>query len=250
MATLSASRRNSSNSNPSTPRPSLSGNSVPKMSSLNEEASATAANDTNGTCEITNGFAKIDLDVTSDEKTDADIAKGEESATDQIEETSREYLPKNMQKLHNGNAKSVRARACSERSDSGISDCSSHITSSSCTSTPLLGKKFCINEEVEDNNNDKRFSSSATLVLSNRLNKNNERNCSISPFDSCNNDDKKIIQEDKKSLSNGDDENKHSGLSLKLSNKIETFNGSTPVKCEYVFLTSFFFGVCSLKLLF
>ncbi|RZC34745.1 nuclear anchorage protein 1-like, partial [Asbolus verrucosus] len=37
MATLSASRRNSANSSPTTPRPSITGNSVPRMSSLNEE---------------------------------------------------------------------------------------------------------------------------------------------------------------------------------------------------------------------
>lgn len=231
MATLSASRRNSSNSNPSTPRQSLSGNSVPKMSSLNEEESAMATDDTNGTCEITNGFVKIDLDT--------NIAKEEESIIDQTEETPRELLPKNMQKTSNGNAKTVRTRACSERSDSGISDCSSHITSSSCTSTPLLGKKFCINEEVEYNSDDKKFSSSVTLMLSNRLNKNNEKNGSVSPYVPCKND-MKVVQEDKKPPSSEDEENKHAALSLKLSNKIETFNGSTPVKCEYVFLICIF----------
>lgn len=39
-------------------------------------------------------------------------------------------------------------KTCSERSDSGFSDCSV-LVSNSCTSTPLLGKKFQINEEVE-----------------------------------------------------------------------------------------------------
>lgn len=60
--------------------------------------------------------------------------------------------------------KEVRTRACSERSDSGISDCSAHthVTSSSCNSTPLLGKKFSINEETEPCVS---FVSSATLHL-------------------------------------------------------------------------------------
>lgn len=48
--------------------------------------------------------------------------------------------------------KVYRTRSCSERSDSGISDCSNHALTSgscSCTSTPLLGKRFSINEEPE-----------------------------------------------------------------------------------------------------
>lgn len=48
--------------------------------------------------------------------------------------------------------KLYRTRSCSERSDSGISDCSNHALTSgscSCTSTPLLGKRFSINEEPE-----------------------------------------------------------------------------------------------------
>ena len=45
--------------------------------------------------------------------------------------------------------KTIHGRACTERSDSGISDCSSHLTSSSCTSTPLFGKKIPIDEEPE-----------------------------------------------------------------------------------------------------
>lgn len=45
-----------------------------------------------------------------------------------------------------------RTRSCSERSDSGISDCSNHAVNSgscSCTSTPLLGKRYSISEEPE-----------------------------------------------------------------------------------------------------
>lgn len=48
--------------------------------------------------------------------------------------------------------KLYRTRSCSERSDSGISDCSNHALTSgscSCSSTPLLGKRFSINEEPE-----------------------------------------------------------------------------------------------------
>lgn len=61
-------------------------------------------------------------------------------------------LPKDLPGEQNFRTKKeVRTRACSERSDSGISDCSTytHLTSSSCNSTPLLGKKFPINEEGE-----------------------------------------------------------------------------------------------------
>ncbi|KAG8337115.1 hypothetical protein J6590_031093 [Homalodisca vitripennis] len=42
--------------------------------------------------------------------------------------------------------KTNRARMCSERSDSGISDCSSINT---CAARPLLGKKYSICEEPE-----------------------------------------------------------------------------------------------------
>lgn len=55
-------------------------------------------------------------------------------------------------KIETEKKKLYRTRSCSERSDSGISDCSNHALTSgscSCTSTPLLGKRFSINEEPE-----------------------------------------------------------------------------------------------------
>ncbi|KAJ8962968.1 hypothetical protein NQ314_005685 [Rhamnusium bicolor] len=242
MATLSASRRNSANSNPSTPRPSISGNSIPRMSSLNEEESALSANETN-TCVNTNGLDKTESDLTQNEKIDChvesiitkideriDIKKIEE---DKNNESSLKYAKDNK----NENMKTIRTRACSERSDSGISDCSSHITSSSCTSTPLLGKKFRINEEAEYNTtDDNKFNSTSTLILNNnRFSEEcTDTDNKINLFHGNKSNNLNIIQEDRKSKPKKDEisDDKHNGLSLKLSNKIETFNGNTPVKCK------------------
>lgn len=55
--------------------------------------------------------------------------------------------------------KSVRSRMCSERSDSGISDCSSinvpvsYQQQCHCSKTALLSKKFSISEETETDTN-------------------------------------------------------------------------------------------------
>lgn len=125
MTKMSDSRRNSANSsNPATPRPSISGTLVPRMGSLEEEKLITKIQ----TSLITGSFDEND-EVSSDHK---------DVLTQLPKETGR-------------SKKEVRTRACSERSDSGISDCSTHthVTSSSCNSTPLLGKKFPINEEGE-----------------------------------------------------------------------------------------------------
>lgn len=143
MATLSASRRNSAVNasvtfTPSSPRPSITGNNaISKMSSLNEEDS---------TSETTSRIENINNEINS-------------------QKTERIYTSSISGKIlkeicDNGERKKLyRTRSCSERSDSGISDCSNHATTASsggsCTSTPLLGKKFSINEEPED---EKRYS--------------------------------------------------------------------------------------------
>lgn len=121
---MSDSRRNSANSsNPATPRPSISGTLVPRMGSLEEEKLITKIQ----TSLITGSFDEND-----------EVSTTKDVLTQLPKETGR-------------SKKEVRTRACSERSDSGISDCSTHthVTSSSCNSTPLLGKKFPINEEGE-----------------------------------------------------------------------------------------------------
>nr|XP_023019109.1 myosin light chain kinase, smooth muscle-like [Leptinotarsa decemlineata] len=163
MATLSASRRNSANSTPNTPRTSLSGTLIPRMSSLNEEDSPNNS--------ISNGATKVELD---------EICKNIESfstvetSPEEIEETYTPHRP--VTDIKNGTSKSITTRACTERSDSGISDCSTLLTTGSCTSTPLLSKKFRINEEVEYSNEDKVFNTSATLFLGNKNNLENNSN--------------------------------------------------------------------------
>lgn len=118
MATLSAATRRNSNasSTSSSPRPSLSGccGNVSRMSSLNEEDLETAAS--NNARSDTNSVINGFGEVTLN--------------------------------------KCGRSRLCSERSDSGISDCSSIAAPSAhshcqCASTLLMNKKFSISEEKE-----------------------------------------------------------------------------------------------------
>ncbi|CAG9821697.1 unnamed protein product [Phaedon cochleariae] len=212
MATLSASRRNSANSTPNTPRPSISGSSLPRMSSLNEEDSTSSLNDSNTSFDVSNISTKDDLEKTCEEIENFMSRNNiiTPSKTKAIDETKTPTT------------KIIRSRACSERSDSGISDCSTHPASSSCTSTPLLGKKFCINEEVEDTDEEKIFNTSTTLVLSRNNSFNGKKG------------DYKVLRSDSNevedlNLSNG--KKPPSGLSLKLCDKIETFsNVSTKSK--------------------
>lgn len=132
MATLSASRRNSAANAvvSSTPRPSITGNnSIPRISSLNEEDDTTSR------------IENINNEINSQ--------KAERIYTSSLSGKILKEI------CDNGDRKKLyRSRSCSERSDSGISDCSNHATTASCggscTSTPLLGKKFSINEEPED----------------------------------------------------------------------------------------------------
>lgn len=117
MATLSASRRNSASStnNNITARP-LTDCFTSKMSSLNEEEAKGAE------------MISQKLNGINEEKTDLKL-------TNRVDENGRRL---------------IRNRACSERSDSGISDCSSHLTANSVASTPLLNTKYLINEVVEE----------------------------------------------------------------------------------------------------
>lgn len=77
------------------------------------------------------------------------IAKSDRALSDFGLKYAQEKHPESAEKKKN-----YRTRSCSERSDSGISDCSNNPNpaasgSCSCSSTPLLGKKFSINEEPE-----------------------------------------------------------------------------------------------------
>lgn len=232
MATLSASRRNSSNSNPNTPRQSLSGTvtvtSMPRMSSLTEQDKLAIVN-----CDNMNSNNR-------NLKTDENVLPDSDQITDS-------YVPiKVLQDIKNENAKAYRTRACSERSDSGISDCSSHLTSSSCTSTPLLGKKFRINEEETENCEN---SNNLTLVLNSR------NTLSLERRQSHDSDADKIIEEDETdkmceqakitnilSMDNrlSPDKNLEGKppLNVKISEKIGTFNGSKPTKSKYSISTN------------
>lgn len=164
MATLSASRRNSANSNPTTPRASISGSLVPRMSSLEEEKLLKKVENVGISNLITDSFDENDEhhqkannfdsiskddDSVSNEKHKVETVEPEIVSKEDPEKTDdilTQLLP--YEQSHR-TKKEVSARACSERSDSGISDCSTHthMTSNSSNSTPLLGKKFPINEE-------------------------------------------------------------------------------------------------------
>lgn len=248
MATLSASRRNSANSNPNTPRQSFSGTgtltSVTRMSSLTEQENVAILN-----CDI-NSSNNRNLNYNP-----------EENVLPESDETTDSYVPlKVLKEIKNENSKAYRSRACSERSDSGISDCSSHLTSSSCTSTPLLGKKFRINEETENSDE----STSITLILNSRNNLPLERRQSHdSEADKVSEEDKssesdhiikideadRVGEEDISVLSIEDtrfspDKNVEAKppLHIKISDKIGTFNGNKPTKCEYIF--TFIMFIC------
>lgn len=235
MATLSASRRNSANSNPNTPRQSLSGTgtltSMSRMSSLTEQDNVVLLN-----CDINPSNSNKQLNDSQ-----------EQNALFENGETADSYVPLKVPKdIKNENNKVYRSRACSERSDSGISDCSSHLTSSSCTSTPLLGKKFRINEETENS-----IESTNTILISST----NERRKS---HDS---DTDKVIDEDKSTdgdktdtHENESDENTKNTfrnvlnidirfspeknleekppLNIKVADKIGTFTGNKPTKSK------------------
>lgn len=216
MATLSASRRNSANSNPNTPRPSLSGSLVPRMSSVNEE----------------DRIVNIGLDM-SIQETEI-IVSEEEDQTKTIDDETSEVIDeadstnedrdsfglKTAEDLKMGSSNVVKARACSERSDSGISDCSSHLTTSSCTSTPLLGKKFCIDEEGEV------YKVTRPVTLEDQSTREKEykfKNGQLYGV-ALNGRESNVSHEKPPIVS-----------SLKLCSKFESFNSSQPVKCEFDF---------------
>lgn len=140
MATLSASRRNSStNPTSNTPRVSISGNSISRMSSLNEE----------DTCN--NSATNQPLSPANELQEDVNVVNNISDLCDTS--TNNDNNESNFNKK-------IRNRACSERSDSGISDCSIHHNSNN-NCTPLLNKKLTITEEPEIKSN----------VLKNKTNK-------------------------------------------------------------------------------
>ncbi|KAK9886789.1 hypothetical protein WA026_018441 [Henosepilachna vigintioctopunctata] len=176
------------------------------------------------------GVEILENDITIDLPNDEmgyQVMKGEEretredpEATNEIVETVTPYEYERKLINQHDSSKSVKMRSCTERSDSGIS-CSSHLTSSSCTSTPLLGKKFSINEEPEyrgstlaDSNESLNFNSSKLLTLS-------------SKFESREN-----LTNKQKDFYSSDDNLRHAvrckNVNVKLEDKIETFeNGKS-----------------------
>ncbi|KRT83908.1 protein kinase, partial [Oryctes borbonicus] len=144
MATLSASRRNSSSSlSSNSPRPSISGNNQSRMSSLNEEES------------VTNNSIQTIAVIEEKTSNEGEVVQTIEENNNKINADSKNTIENKLPDVIKGvdkemrEKKTVRSRVCSERSDSGISDCSIHNQSCSCSSTPLLRKKFQINEEPE-----------------------------------------------------------------------------------------------------
>lgn len=162
MATLSASRRNSGGTNSTStpsPRPSLSGNNISRMSSLNEEDTIPEYIQENASVCLT--------DMNSD------AAKTEPPAINKVltSVVDNRTECENIVPLVDVNdvefEKSSRMRVCSERSDSGISDCSVVPAQSNTNATPLLSKKFSINEETDN---------SITIATKNIINNNSTNN--------------------------------------------------------------------------
>lgn len=207
MATLSASRRNSANSAPSTPRPSLSG----KMSSLCEE--------------------------------NADENEDEVSPIDNVSSASVDDLPENDEGK-NGlpideycdslGRNAVQTRTCSNRSDSGVSDCSSHLTSSSCNSTPLLKKKLLISDtshlikDFDIDTSPPKFVSNTSIILSN------------SPAANKSNSFQSISNEKNNVYISTEENKKGNGLDC----TINTLTRRATAKCEYIYLFELLLAVC------
>lgn len=230
MATLSASRRNSANSNPNTPRTSISG-TLPRMSSLSEEASRdiTVKLKQDEKMDRCLNVKDVNQETIIQENSETDF-KQPDNFPSEHNEVNDTYTPlKVIKDIRNENNK-IRTRACSERSDSGISDCSSHLTSNSCTSTPLLSKKFCINEETENSHDNKNYISTTTLLL-------NYKNRDETPERNgesrrSSNSDKSVLFADEVRISPDKILKEKPPLNLKLSNRIETFSNGKPVKCK------------------
>ena len=125
MSNLSANRRNSGiNSVPSSPRPSVMGNPVSRMSSLNEEV--TTMSDSN----------KIDKEIQQNVKEIEEFEPkgGDDKIDDAIKGQTHQKKP-------------VANKMCSQRSDSGISDCSIHNSvTCSCLSLPSLDRRIKLDE--------------------------------------------------------------------------------------------------------
>lgn len=178
MATLSASRRNSTASSaPGSPRPSVSGVILSRMSSLNEEDAPLSPNVTPPVLDQslnTSVISESDLtstvtDIEQSTNTDIEAATNNKIAEDlpetqpvepnnnELNNTNKTHCDRTESNDSNGDPdfdKTVRMRVCSERSDSGISDCSVIPTQHN---TPLLSKKFLINEEVVSTDDSKNI---------------------------------------------------------------------------------------------
>lgn len=159
MATLSAaSRRNSgasSTSSTGSPRPSLS---VSRMSSINqEEGEQSPSMDAcgNNSSPITHHRFCFNTNKCLENNKIIDknrtFGKIDENSENEIMSFRDNFVDVN------GSDDKNRTRICSERSDSGISDCSSigsssshgHLCQCAINTTPLLSKKYSITEDVE-----------------------------------------------------------------------------------------------------
>lgn len=164
MATLSASRRNSTNnSQPTTPRPSITNNNQllpPQMCSLNEEDSDGEQDHKNNlkheeTVEINASNSNLQLEKNENTETLND-AKFNTNLLQENETEESEILIKN-QILEDKIIREVQFdeknignehKACSERSDSGFSDCSvPNVSTTTAMAVPVFN---LINEEESE----------------------------------------------------------------------------------------------------
>lgn len=181
MATLSAaSRRNSgaSSNSSGSPRPSLS---VSRMSSINQEdgehsPSMDACG--NNSSPLTHRFCfntNKHLDCSKLTEKIRTFGKIDENTENEIINLRDNFVDSN------GSDDKNRSRICSERSDSGISDCSSigssashgHLCQCAVNTTPLLSKKYSITEDVESSFcSEKEFCKTEPDVIENKTSTN------------------------------------------------------------------------------
>lgn len=160
MATLSASRRNlaTNNASSSTPRQSVSGGNMSRMSSLNEEDLLENVSESVAECPevltVSSDATCAKTNHNTDNNNEIILPPTQPKPTTESPETPNEITDTEQ---------FSRMRIFSERSDSGISDCSVVPTANT---TPLLSKIISASEEADtiDAKNTINISSSNTKI--------------------------------------------------------------------------------------
>lgn len=181
MATLSASRKNSATNNASstTSRPSVSGSNMSRMSSLNEDL---LENVIENISESVTESSELSLDATC-AKINTNTDYNNEIIIPPILSKPITESPEPPNEITDTEQFS-RMRIFSERSDSGISDCS---VVPAANTTPLLSKIISVNEETD------------TIDAKNIINTNSSNNKIATKMDTVADDIKDISYNDSES---------------------------------------------------